>query len=51
MVETGGLFSGAFEYNTDLFDGATVARMIEHFEILLAGARCRSGAGAVGACR
>ncbi len=27
----------AFEYNTDLFDAATIDRIIEHFEILLAG--------------
>ena len=28
---------GAFEYNTDLFDAATVARMAGHFQTLLAG--------------
>jgi amino acid adenylation domain-containing protein len=37
MVETGGQYSGALEYNTDLFDGATVARLIEHFQILFGG--------------
>ncbi len=28
---------GTFEYNTDLFQPATIARMVEHFQILLAG--------------
>nr|MCU0510139.1 amino acid adenylation domain-containing protein [Anaerolineae bacterium] len=43
MVETGGnaggagALSGAFEYNTDLFDPATISRLIEHFTILLGG--------------
>jgi amino acid adenylation domain-containing protein len=27
----------AFEYNTDLFDGATITRLREHFEVLLEG--------------
>ncbi len=43
MVDTGGVFSGAVEYNTDLFDGATVARFIEHFEILLRGITADAG--------
>lgn len=30
-------FKGLFEYNTDLFDAATVARMVIHFEALLEG--------------
>src|SRR6185436_1019844 len=29
---------GAFEYNTDLFERATLERMIEHFLVLLEGA-------------
>ncbi|MEG3908710.1 amino acid adenylation domain-containing protein [Microcoleus sp. w2-18bC1] len=29
--------TGAFEYSTDLFDTATIARMIEHWQTLLAG--------------
>jgi amino acid adenylation domain-containing protein len=29
--------TGAFEYSTDLFDATTIARMIEHWQILLAG--------------
>ncbi len=28
---------GRFEYNTDLFEAATISRMIEHFKTLLAG--------------
>jgi amino acid adenylation domain-containing protein/non-ribosomal peptide synthase protein (TIGR01720 family) len=37
LVErTDGLY-GALEYNTGLFDAATIARMIEHFQILLTG--------------
>ncbi|MCG8352465.1 MAG: condensation domain-containing protein, partial [Chloroflexales bacterium] len=37
LVErTDGLY-GALEYNIDLFDAVTIARMIEHFQILLAG--------------
>ena len=31
-------FSGSIEYNTDLFDGATIERLLGHFETLLAGA-------------
>ena len=34
--EEGGL-KGYFEYNTDLFDAATIERMIGHFQILLDG--------------
>ena len=33
--------SGFLEYNTDLFDGQTIERMIEHFKILLDGAVAR----------
>jgi non-ribosomal peptide synthetase component F len=37
MMETPqGLF-GSLEYNTDLFDGETISRMIGHFQTLLAG--------------
>jgi len=35
-VQTGEL-AGTFKYSTDLFDAATIARMVEHFQILLAG--------------
>jgi amino acid adenylation domain-containing protein len=34
--ETGGL-RGSLEYNTDLFDNATIARMLGHFQTLLKG--------------
>jgi amino acid adenylation domain-containing protein len=37
MVELDGCFSGDFCYNTDLFDEATIARMQQHFQTLLAG--------------
>ena len=32
MVQQGGGISGNVEYNTDLFDRSTIARMVEHFE-------------------
>ncbi|MGB8509398.1 MAG: amino acid adenylation domain-containing protein [Pyrinomonadaceae bacterium] len=35
MHGAGERLSGTLEYNTDLFDARTVARMIEHFEVLL----------------
>ncbi|MDV7390845.1 amino acid adenylation domain-containing protein, partial [Arthrospira platensis SPKY1] len=35
MVETGEELSGSIEYNTDLFDAATIARMVGHFRNLL----------------
>ncbi|MFD2170023.1 amino acid adenylation domain-containing protein [Tumebacillus lipolyticus] len=37
MTETEAGMVGEFEYNTDLFDSATITRMIEHFQVLLAG--------------
>lgn len=37
MAETETGLEGAFEYNTDLFDEQTIARMAEHFQTLLAG--------------
>jgi len=37
MVEDADQLSGALEYNTDLFDAATVERMLNHFESLLEG--------------
>jgi amino acid adenylation domain-containing protein len=37
MVERDGQFSGYFEYNTDLFDRATIARIAGYFLQLLAG--------------
>ena len=37
MLEDPDHLRGAFEYNTDLFDGATVTRLIGHFQTLLEG--------------
>ncbi|MBD2414279.1 non-ribosomal peptide synthetase [Nostoc calcicola FACHB-389] len=34
-VEVGQRLMVSFEYNTDLFDGTTIARMLEHFQNLL----------------
>ncbi len=36
MLEEGNNLAGALEYNTDLFDAATIDRMLRHFENLLA---------------
>jgi amino acid adenylation domain-containing protein len=36
MVESGAELSGSIEYNTDLFEAATIARMVGHFQNLLA---------------
>jgi amino acid adenylation domain-containing protein len=38
MEERGDILSGNMDYNADLFDAATIERMMEHFQILLAGA-------------
>ncbi len=38
IEESDGQLQGLFEYNTDLFDAATVARMAGHLQTLLAGA-------------
>ena len=38
MAQTGHGLRGTLEYNTDLFDAATIERMIGHFKTLLAGA-------------
>ena len=35
MVEEAKSLKGTFEYDTDLFDGATISRMIGHFKTLL----------------
>uniref|UniRef100_UPI003F6F83B3 amino acid adenylation domain-containing protein n=1 Tax=Gloeocapsopsis crepidinum TaxID=693223 RepID=UPI003F6F83B3 len=35
LQETDSGLSGSLEYNTDLFHAETIARMVEHFEILL----------------
>ncbi|MDT5030225.1 MAG: hypothetical protein QOC94_396 [Actinoplanes sp.] len=35
LVETGDAVAGRLEYRTDLFDQATVARLAEHFQVLL----------------
>ena len=35
MVEVGNELSGSLEYNTDLFDTATIKRMLGHFQTLL----------------
>ena len=37
MIESGERLSGALEYNTDLFDDATIERLAEHFRTLLGG--------------
>ncbi|MBD2567296.1 non-ribosomal peptide synthetase [Anabaena lutea] len=37
MEEKNGQLIGEWEYNTDLFDGSTIERMIEHFQMLLSG--------------
>ncbi|HWQ34984.1 MAG TPA: condensation domain-containing protein, partial [Blastocatellia bacterium] len=37
LEEEQGRLTGDFEYNTDLFDAATIERMAGHFETLLAG--------------
>ena len=37
MLEEDNQLSGAWEYNTDLFDKATIERLVGHFEVLLAG--------------
>lgn len=34
-ADADGIFKGAFEYNTDLFDDQTIQRMIDHFQNLL----------------
>ena len=38
VAEDGGGISGSFEYNTDLFDAGTAARMLGHFRTLVASA-------------
>jgi len=38
LEQTGAGLSGAIEYNADLFDEATIARLARHFRALLAGA-------------
>ncbi|MDQ4031964.1 MAG: amino acid adenylation domain-containing protein, partial [Actinomycetota bacterium] len=35
--EQGGALAGVLEYNTDLFDGATIERMAQHLSVLLKG--------------
>jgi len=37
ITETEQGLSGTFEYSTDLFDASTIARMVRHFQTLLAG--------------
>ncbi|MGB7948960.1 MAG: amino acid adenylation domain-containing protein [Candidatus Binatia bacterium] len=37
MTEATGCMNAAIEYNTDLFDGSTIARMMAHFRTLLEG--------------
>ncbi|WP_414623416.1 amino acid adenylation domain-containing protein [Calothrix sp. CCY 0018] len=37
LQETAQGITGRLEYNTDLFDAATISRMVEHFQILLDG--------------
>ncbi|MGB0128429.1 MAG: condensation domain-containing protein, partial [Rhodocyclaceae bacterium] len=35
LVDTGASLSGAFKYNTDLFEGETIERLLGHYERLL----------------
>ncbi|HEX6292323.1 MAG TPA: amino acid adenylation domain-containing protein, partial [Herpetosiphonaceae bacterium] len=37
IAEVDGALAAAFQYNTDLFDTATIARLAEHFAVVLAG--------------
>jgi len=37
MMEMGEVLLAGWQYNTDLFDGATIARMAEHYQTLLEG--------------
>jgi amino acid adenylation domain-containing protein len=37
LLEVAGAVKGALKYNSDLFDSSTIGRMLEHFQILLAG--------------
>jgi amino acid adenylation domain-containing protein len=37
LGETGSALSGMIQYNTDLFDQATIVRMADHLEVLLGG--------------
>lgn len=37
MAEVDGVLSASWQYNTDLFDAATIARMAKHFQTLLEG--------------
>ncbi|MBW4677354.1 MAG: amino acid adenylation domain-containing protein [Desmonostoc geniculatum HA4340-LM1] len=37
MAEVDGALSASWQYNTDLFDTATIARMVKHFQTLLEG--------------
>src|SRR5438128_549749 len=37
ISDTNGPLTGCFEYNADLFDATTIARMQEHFQMLLEG--------------
>ena len=41
MVEAGNELSASLEYNTDLFDTATIKRMLGHFHTLLAAVAAR----------
>lgn len=40
LFETSEELAGSFEYNSDLFDQATIARMVGHFQTLLQGIVC-----------
>ncbi len=37
MLNIGDSLSGALQFNTDLFDESTIARIVDHFQVLLAG--------------
>ncbi|MEO5728989.1 MAG: condensation domain-containing protein, partial [Byssovorax sp.] len=44
LAETSGRIGGALEFATDLFDGATIERMLSHLEVLLEGIVADPGA-------
>ena len=51
LEETGAGLAGAMEYSTDLFEPATITRMLGHFQTLLEGDRRRPRSGGCRRCR
>ena len=37
LAEINGELSGSLQYNVDLFEAATIERLVQHYELLLAG--------------